>query len=134
MFCATAQRAWNNRNLFPWDNGVRPLNKPARNLEKISKRYNRDYFDGKIPKDLRIWWNDRIKDYGLTIGISDKDTGHVFFDIYINPDNHHGRAQVLLTLIHELAHVRLHPRIGHGRDFQEEMQRIALRGGLKGLW
>lgn len=110
------------------------MNKPARNLEKITRRYNKDYFDGKLPKDLRIWWNDRIEDYGLTIGISDEDTEHMFFDVYVHPDKHHGGEQVRLTLFHELAHVKLHPKTGHGRDFQEEMTRLALRGAFKGIW
>jgi len=117
------------------------MNKPARNLEKIYRTYNRKFFDGRLPSDTRIFWNDEIAvsdretdmTYGLTIQLEDEDTKHRFFTIYIHPTNHIDKSQVRMTVLHEMCHVSLGTG-GHGKRFEEEMKRIALRDAFKGLW
>lgn len=111
------------------------MNKPAHVLHKTLRRFNRNFFDSLLPvDDIRVWWNDGIKDYGLTQSIHDNDTGHLFFDIYIDPNKHHGKNQVYSTLLHEMAHVKLYPWMKHGIRHDEELLRLAIRGAFKGLW
>jgi hypothetical protein len=116
------------------------LNKPARNLERIYRTYNKKFFDGTLPADTRVWWV-RIKEadekccvHGVTLGLEDNETKHLSFEIFINPDTHVDKSQLRMTLLHEMAHVKLYPYLGHGKRFEEEMTRLALRGAMKGLW
>jgi len=116
------------------------MNKPARNLERIYRTYNRKFFDGQLPHDTRIWFvsidneDARTCTHGVTLGVEDKETKHLSFEIFINPDTHIDRSQVRLTLLHEMAHIKNYPYMGHGKRFEEEMLRLALRGAMKGLW
>lgn len=40
----------------------------------------------------------------------------------------------LLTLLHEMCHVRLPRRVNHGKRFQAEMLRLAKKGAFTNLW
>lgn len=116
------------------------MQKPARNLERIYRTYNRKYFDGKLPDDTQIFWNDEITEtdkpkeltHGLTIQFEDEETKHRFFMIYINP-NVTAMGVTRMTLLHEMCHVSLGTG-RHGKRFEEEMKRIASRDAFKGLW
>lgn len=108
--------------------------KTDKRLQNFFNRANKLYFDGKLPSDTIVSWNDEIPGYGLTVGITDKDTKHTFFHIYIDPEKHVDGRQSRLTLLHEMAHVRLYPDMRHGRRFEQEMIRLAIAGAFKGLW
>lgn len=109
--------------------------KADKRLQNFYDRANRLYFDGGLPNDTIVSLNDEIKEkHGLTVGISDDDTKHTFFMIYIHPDMHVTRQQVQMTLLHEMCHVKLYPYMKHGKRFDDEMIRLAVRGAFRDLW
>jgi hypothetical protein len=104
-------------------------------LKKIYNTYNRKFFDNTLPHDTQIGYNDEMEGkHGLTLGIFDDESNHLFFFIYISPTTHSDKAQLKLTVLHECAHVKLYPYMKHGKRFEEEMYRLAGRGAMKGLW
>ena len=104
-------------------------------LKKIYDTYNRKFFNNQLPRDTQIGYNDEIEGkHGLTLGIEDEETHHRFFIIYISPTTHTDMGQKRLTILHEMCHVRLHPLTNHGREFQEEMKRLAMRDAFKEIW
>lgn len=112
---------------------IEPTFKPDKRLKNFYVKANRLWFDGTLPSDTVVGWNSEIPGYGLTLGIEDEDTKHTFYIIYIDKKKHYDFRQSLLTLLHEMAHVKLRST-RHGMKFEEELVRIAIRGGFKGLW
>lgn len=110
--------------------------KPDKRLKTRYDRYNKAYFDGTLPGDTRITFNEELSHphYGMTICVEDDDTKHLFFDIHINPCMHGGGEQISLTLLHEMAHIKLYPYSKHGKKFDEEMKRLAMRDAFRGIW
>lgn len=54
--------------------------------------------------------------------------------IRINAKLSNWKQQWRMTLLHEMVHLYLPKRIGHGPKFQAEMRRIASKGGFDNLW
>ena|SRR6185312_9215877 len=110
--------------------------KADKRLKTIYLRYNREAFDGTLPTDTEVGWNDELKDkmYGITLGIADEDTKHLFFQIHVNEELRRWPEVVRLTLLHEMNHIYLYPYMKHGKRFEEAMVRLAGRGMFKGLW
>lgn len=109
-----------------------PLKEDKR-LKKYYDNFNRIFFDGKLPRDTRVGWNSEILGYAYTVGIEDTETKHKFFLIYLDKKKHFDTKQVLLTLLHEMAHIHLYPDMKHGKKFDREIIRLAVRGAFKGL-
>ena len=108
--------------------------KPDKRLKSRYDRYNKAYFDGTLPGDTKIILSETIANYGLTIAIEEEDSKHLFFVVYINPTMHYDGRQMAGTLIHEMAHCKLYPYMKHGRKFDEEMKRLAMRDAFRGIW
>lgn len=110
---------------------------PDKRLQRWADKYDKLYFDSSLG-DVTVGWDDELpaKTEGLTIGIQEVDeTKLTFFRVGINPSMKEGTTNaLLLTLLHELAHVKLYPYMKHGKRFQDEMLRLASRGAMKGLW
>ncbi len=98
-------------------------------------RYNRDWFGGELPLDTIIWWEPPPGAQGITCPVYEVMDGK--FEILMDQALKGVPDYWKLLLLHEMAHVKLwptHSRHQHGRVFQEEMQRLALAGAMKGLW
>lgn len=110
--------------------------KPDKRLKTQYDKANKLFWDGELPQDTVIGWNDGLIDtvLGMTLGVSDEETNHTFFHIHIHSDIKRFRSVWLMTLMHEMAHVKLHPYMKHGRKFNEELHRICGRGAFDGLW
>src|SRR5690348_14172497 len=110
--------------------------KADRRLKNFYDKSNRLYFDGKLPVDTEVGWNEELDTiyYGLTLGFSDEDTKHSFFQMHISTALKGFPEIARLTVLHEMAHIHLYPYMKHGKKFQDEMIRLAVRGAFKGLW
>lgn len=109
--------------------------KPDRWLKEYYIKANREFFDGKLP-DAQVGWNDDMEKaaYGITISVQDDDAKHTSHTIHISKLIKPFWEVSRLTLVHEMAHVKLFPDVRHGKKFQEEMVRLAIRGAFKNLW
>lgn len=80
-------------------------------------------------------YNENLEDkYALTVGVTDEETQHTFFVIYFHPGYHASLDMIKMSVLHEMCHVALHPYMKHGRKFQEEMKRLAMRDAFEGIW
>lgn len=98
-------------------------------LKRWFRRYNRRYFDGTLPSDVRISYCWVTKAHG---NCSLDPDGK--FHIRINPDSTGTREGRRFTLLHEMVHVKLWPVCTHGKAFDAEMLRLAKAGAMRGLW
>jgi hypothetical protein len=112
--------------------------KPDKRLQKWYQRYNRAFFDGQLPSDVQIGWNELDEMYGTlaaSIWTSEEDgLEHKVLQIHIDPKKHYGPCQWKLTLLHECVHLKLLPWQKHGKRFESEMQLLAIKGAFAGLW
>lgn len=105
-----------------------PSKKPTdKDLKACYLRFNKKFFGGRLPKDLRVRFKKmRKEDLGYT-----RYFGRTPVVICINP----GPYQLVMgTLLHEMCHVNLPTRVQHGKEFQNEMLRIAKLGAFKDIW
>ena len=101
--------------------------KSDRGLKRIYRSYNRRFFDGQLP-DAFIWWEvpaGAYADCQLIDGV---------WRVRINPSLAGWPSIARWSLLHEQAHIKLHPNRNHGRKFQQEMLRLAEAGAFVGLW
>jgi len=72
---------------------------------------------------------------GKTIVVEDDETHQKVLVVTINPVlKKHWKEVMHMTVLHELAHCRLYPYMAHGKRFNNEMIRLAVRGAFNGLW
>lgn len=93
-------------------------------LKRIFNRYNRKYFGGLLPADTQIIWSPLDGAHGKcwpvdkVIHLDPPLQGHVVF--------------LHIIILHEMIHLK-HPRAGHGKKFQDEINRLHSIGAYKGL-
>ena len=103
-----------------------------RMLKRWYDRYNREFFGGELPDDVAVFW-EACAAHGETFEIESSVEGEpATIGIRINPacrtiwkGSRQGWAK--LTLLHEMAHVKLWPVRGlqhHGQRFDQEIQRL----------
>lgn len=111
--------------------------KPDKKLQRWYQKYNRAFFDGQLPSDVQVGFNELEGMYGtlaVNIWTSEEDgLQHTVLQIHIDPERHRGGEQVRCTLVHEMAHVKVLPKRHHGKEWKEEMTRLFLRGAFWGL-
>jgi len=115
---------------------------------------NSRYYRNTLPTDCRVFWSSELPenvmgDYSPERHIlaqrvrgTDKGTYRKMYErkhtIRINTNLYDvGKRTVLLTLFHEIVHLKLKlrkSRHDHGPDFQKEMKRLAKVGAFSGLW
>ena len=112
--------------------------KPDARLKALYLKYNKAFFDGALPVDTIVGYSEEISDalWGLTVSVETEEAKHRYFCIYLDPvlkppEMHRMRKMVLL---HEMCHAKLCPNMRHGKLFEEEMTRLAIRGAFKGIW
>lgn len=114
--------------------------KPYKRLQKWYDKYNKLYFDGKLPK-AEVGLNDELEGtkpnlecYGITVSFTDDDTKTTVVQIHINPELHVTFDQARLTLLHEMVHIFLFPYDKHGKKFHDAMKTLAIKGAMDALW
>lgn len=102
---------------------------------QLYRKYNRKYFDGKLPK-LPILWPSKLRKTSLAgyteYNLKTRKPTH----IALNPRFCGLRAIWILTLLHEMCHVKtgdLGPD-EHGPRWQREMHRLARKGAFDNWW
>jgi hypothetical protein len=101
--------------------------KSDRQLKLWYGKFNRLYFEGKLP-DASVWWEPTHSAYADCNFIDGK------FVIRMNPAICAWTSMAKWTLLHEMVHVKLHPYDKHGKKFHNEMMRLAERGAFTGIW
>ena len=103
--------------------------KPTRPvLERAFRSYNRKYFSNLLPNppEVELGWGD-IDCMGYQLGD----------EIVINRKYRQWGSVWRGTLLHEMAHLKLEGekvRSDHGKEFQNEMLRLAKAGAFKKIW
>jgi len=106
----------------------------ARDLEQLYAEYNDLYFGGGLPT-IPVKWGKVHKSHAAEFVTYEDGT----LAIVISPKLKTYTCWAYLTLIHEMAHVKLRNFKGddgdlHGPKFQREMKRLANAGAFNGLW
>lgn len=109
--------------------------KPDRRLKTRYDKFNKLYWDGQLPSETIVGWDDGLDagTSGETLAIQ-HDSGQMVFLIHLNAGEIVTKQERDGTVLHEMCHVKLYPVMNHGRQFNEEMLRIATRGAFFGIW
>lgn len=98
-------------------------------LKNLYLWFNKKYFSNKCPKNLKVKFGKLPQNaFGVT-----KYEGREPFEIVIDL-NPMWSSAIAGTLLHEMVHVYLPYRCGHGKVFQAEMLRLAKQGAFKDIW
>ena len=105
---------------------------PSKLGEEFYDIYNEMYFGHKLPVVRVGFYTHRSeKDcYGFTLRVA--GAKHSSY-ICLNPYFAEWGKTLRATLLHEMVHVKLHNRGGHGKKFKKEMKRLILRGAFDEL-
>ena len=102
------------------------------------RRYNKKFFDGKLPQHVPIKFVDVPKNSfcGLTTMVA--VDGLALQAIYLDKALKERDSLIKFSLLHEMVHVKFNPIStavdAHGPEFEDEMIRLACRGAFKGIW
>lgn len=96
-------------------------------LKRLYNKYNRLYFEGSLPNAV-VWWEPVASAYANCTFEDD------VWKIRINPALYGWTAAAKMALLHEMAHVKLHPDASHSDTFNAEMLRLAVAGAFNGIW
>lgn len=114
---------------------------PDKRLARLYAKYNAAYFDGQLPQDVVVGManlpeGENTDTLGVTcVGEPAHPMDNRTVNIILDPKlRHAGFDHVKLVLLHEMAHLKLYPYMKHGRRFNEEMLRLAVRGAFHGIW
>ena len=108
-------------------------------LKSLYNRYNRQFFDGKLPDILvgyattKQFKKHRVKKGTCAFTSFDDETHTKPTAIVIHYFTGKSMAYIKMDLFHEIIHVA-NPRADHGKVFQDEMKRLASLGAFDGIW
>ena len=95
--------------------------------QDIYDQYNEIYFGFKLPQVVVGFYKLGALEYGATFTI----TGAAFVSyICLNSELKKWEGVVRATLLHEMCHVKLNNRGGHGPKFKKELHRLLLKGAF----
>lgn len=102
------------------------------------RRYNKKYFDGKLPHDIPVKFVDMSATSMCGLSTMVATDGLILQAIYLDVRLKDWDNLLRFSLLHEMCHVKLHPTStaedAHGAEFDDEMMRLAFRGAFKGIW
>lgn len=104
------------------------------------RKYNKLYFDNKLPTTILVGWNDEMKadtcaqHNGVGLELAEDGITLRITVIHLDPKKHVGSTDTRLSLLHEMCHVALFPYDKHGKKFKDEKRRLAMLGALDDLW
>lgn len=97
-------------------------------LRRFYLYLNRKWFDGDLPSDTVVTWEPCVNAHGQC-----HDLGDGKFHIKIDTSLKGLHEFMLITLLHEMAHVKVWDA-KHGRKWRGEMRRLAAAGAFDDLW
>jgi hypothetical protein len=103
-------------------------------LRRWYASFRRRYFSNRLPlpSEIEIFYDAMP---GLQAECDDEDMPHNGeFIVRINRAWKEHPEVAKLWLLHEMAHMHLWPYSDHGKQFQDEMKRLALADAFKRLW
>jgi|HubBroStandDraft_5_1064220.scaffolds.fasta_scaffold206100_2 hypothetical protein len=109
-------------------------------LTRLYKTYNRKFFDGKLPETIPIVLVDMSQGEDIGVCTTVQLQGVVpLHSIYLDSSLKDRDPLMKFSLLHEMAHAKLHPDGTHDggpaeRAFDDEMLRLACRGAFHKLW
>lgn len=105
-------------------------------LKKYYSRYNKLYFDNKLPAGIPITFIDMGETPNGGVYLCYQEPGLRIDSIHLDKNFKEYDALLKWFLLHEMAHLKLYPNEGepHGQVFDEEMMRLAFRGAFHKLW
>lgn len=105
-------------------------------LQAAYAEKNRLYFAGKLPAKITTCWDPTLQTVNL-LGYTDRRTPDGSFRIRLSPALQPVGIVAEIILLHEMVHVRLFERTAmdsHGKEFRNEMRRLAREGAFDELW
>ena len=91
---------------------------------------NKKYFKHQLPLVFVGFYYDRDDSYGATLRLHGaKYCSHIM----LNPKFKEWVKATKITLLHEMCHVKLHNKGGHGPKFKKELRRLILAGAFDDL-
>jgi hypothetical protein len=99
-----------------------------RELHRLYRQYNARWFGGELPEDVDCFFAPVEDCHGL---VWQESGGWI---LQINPKYLVDANLWKITLLHEMAHLKVLPYWRHGAPFQAEMQRLAIAGAFRRLW
>lgn len=94
-------------------------------LRRWYMRFNDVFFGGELPLDIPVYWEPATGNLGETFEVENTDEGESpDLAIRLDPCLRFSSMMAKLTLIHEMAHVRIYPYLGHGKPFDAEIKRL----------
>jgi hypothetical protein len=119
--------AGNHERIQALDLRERPMTSD-RQLRRWYNAFNRQWFNDELSKDNIVRWE--VVD-GIQAEADPQDDGT--WILRIHPALSWSIRNAKFALIHEMAHVKT-DTLEHGKEFQQEMLRLAQIGALKNLW
>ena len=97
-------------------------------------KYNKAYWDGKLPEHTVIYWEPPPGAHATTCPVYEVDFGQ--FVIKLDPAMRGDSDVWKIRLLHEMSHLALwskHPKHQHGKLFKAERERIFSLGAYNNL-
>lgn len=101
-------------------------------LRALYLKLNKKFFSNRLPKDLPVYFCDKLTDNLGTTAISTQ----TFRPLYMKITKRIAFSFRLCysTVLHEMVHVMRPEKRGHRRWFDREMLRLVKRGAMNGQW
>jgi predicted SprT family Zn-dependent metalloprotease len=96
------------------------------------RKYNHEFFEDKLPKDLIVYWGPAGGDHFIayTYHLGEPDVW-----IEMNPKYNLASTETFLNLLHEMCHVSVGQTFdAHGPKWQKCMHNLADVGAFDDLW
>lgn len=101
-------------------------------LRRLYLKYNRDYFDNKLPLDVHVYWHPTPD---TCVAWTFEEGDHLA--IQMSPGIAGFRRYFKWILIHEMVHIALwkgkRERVMHGPSFKKELLRVIQAGAIRFL-
>jgi hypothetical protein len=94
--------------------------KQSRELTDMYDHFNEQYFDNQLPV-VRVGFYREDEEYGMTVRLD----GALYPSyLCITPALKKSHAHLCITLLHEMIHVKLLNKGGHGPKFKKELKHL----------
>lgn len=105
-------------------------------LRNLYARYNKKWFDGRLPAELALSFEDMDASGNAGLCATYQQPGLTIHSIHLDRRFQDCDKLLAFFLIHEMAHLAVYPneRVAHDQAFQDQMHILAARGALRDLW
>jgi predicted SprT family Zn-dependent metalloprotease len=88
-------------------------------LKRWFNFYNKRYFNSELPANTRLFWSPLTRNHAHM-----ED-----YEIHLDPALQLFPKFMRIMLLHEMVHLH-NPRLGHGKKFQDEIERLWIAGAF----